>query len=450
VTEDNQAIFNHQTYAEYFACAWMKNNLDKVSLLQDDLFSKKNQNLRLIFDIMMAENSALHLAVIYRDTDLVSKHLDKSEVKDEGGRSPLQLLCTYGLEHPLLQTNKGHILKEFYIINDIEEVSTQYREIFKMLSHCDVFHIDHVFQWTCLEFAIRLKNLFAVEKFLERFGDSINLERLFECYDIGTLAIYSSQMSYPNLLGSVIKKESNILSVKIGIQEITLLHVAVNGIEGHNHTIMEERKKVITTLIECGLDVDQQCKEKRTPLHLAVNDDVIAKLLLDLGANINAIDKDAQNALHIALQNSKVNTRIVKLLIDKGIDVNGRDCNKRTPLHHCCRNGHYDALVILLEYGTNINAKDSMNHSPLYDAISRDNYNCVKMLLDHGADIKAVDNSGKTVLHAAFKDPNYLPEAEVILLFLSRGVDANKRDKEQKNCSRLCCNTSWIRKYRMA
>ncbi|CAH1381365.1 unnamed protein product, partial [Tenebrio molitor] len=227
--------------------------------------------------------------------------------------------------------------------------------------------------------------------------------RLFECYDIGTLAIYSSQMGYPNLLGSVIKKESNVLSVKIEINEITLLHLAVNGIKGNNHTIMEERKKVITTLIECGLDVDQQSNKKRTPLHFAANDDVIAKLLLDLGANINATDKDAQNALHIAFQNSKVNTRTVKLLIDRGIDVNGRDSYGRTPLHYCCRNGHYDALVILLECGTNINAKDSMNESPLYDAISRENYNCVKMLLDHGADINAVDNSGKTALHAAFK-----------------------------------------------
>ncbi|XP_068913159.1 uncharacterized protein [Tenebrio molitor] len=431
VTDDNQAIFNHQTYAEYFACAWMKNNLDKVSLLQDELFSKKNQNLRLIFDIMMAENSALHLAVIYRDTDLVSKHLDEREVKDECGRSPLQLLCTHGVEHSLLQINKGHISKEFYIINDIEEVSTQYREIFKMLSQCDVFEIDHVFQWTCLEFAIRLKNLFAVEKFLERFGDSINLERLFECYDIGTLAIYSSQMGYPNLLGSVIKKESNVLSVKIEINEITLLHLAVNGIKGNNHTIMEERKKVITTLIECGLDVNQQCNRKTTPLHFAANDDVIAKLLLDLGANINAIDKDAQNALHIALQNSKVNTTIVNLLIDKGIDVDVRDKYGITPLQYCCIKGHYDALVILLECGTNINAKDSMNRSPLYDAISRYNYNCVKMLLDHGADINAADNSGKTVLHAAsesFNQNNYY----CIEMLLDHGADINAVDNSGK------------------
>jgi hypothetical protein len=166
VTDDNQAIFNHQTYAEYFACAWMKRNLDKVSLLQDDLFTKKNENLRFIFDIMMAKNSALHLAVIYRHIELVSKHLDKREVKDKCGRSLLQLLCTYGVEHPRLQINNGHISKKFYIINNMEEVSTQYREIFNaMLSHCDVSQNDNVFQWTCLEFAIRLKNLFAVEKF---------------------------------------------------------------------------------------------------------------------------------------------------------------------------------------------------------------------------------------------------------------------------------------------
>ncbi|CAH1381382.1 unnamed protein product, partial [Tenebrio molitor] len=90
---------------------------------------------------------------------------------------------------------------------------------------------------------------------------------------------------------------------------------------------------------------------------------------------------------------------------------------------------------MLLDHGADINAVDNSGKTVLhaaFESFGGKNYNCIKMLLDHGADINAVDNSGKTVLHAAFKDPNYLPEVEVILLFLSRGVDANKRDKEQK------------------
>jgi hypothetical protein len=109
-------------------------------------------------------------------------------VKDEVGRNPLQLLCTYSVEHPPLWKQvytlssfykKEHVSYNYYDENYIEEVSTQHKEIFKMLSHCDVFQNDDVFEWNCLDYAIRLHNLFAVEKFLGRFGDSINLEKLF-------------------------------------------------------------------------------------------------------------------------------------------------------------------------------------------------------------------------------------------------------------------------------
>jgi ABC-type transporter Mla MlaB component len=212
VTDDNQAIFNHQTYAEYFACAWLKKNLDKVSLLQDSLFTKKNQNLKLIFDIMLAEKSELHLAVIYRDTNLVLKHLHKNEMKDEGGRNPLQLLCTYGVRYPVLIKMYGPLYWE----KEIEGVSTQYREIFKMLSHCDVFQKDDVFRWNCFDYTIRLRNLFAVDRFLERSEDSISLESLFEYYDITTLAYYSSQMGYANLLRTAIRKNPKALSARFG------------------------------------------------------------------------------------------------------------------------------------------------------------------------------------------------------------------------------------------
>jgi ankyrin repeat protein/energy-coupling factor transporter ATP-binding protein EcfA2 len=419
VTDDSQAIFNHQTYAEYFACAWMKNNLDKVSLLQDDLFTKKNQNLKFMFDIMLAENSALHLAVIYRHTELVSKHLDKIEVKDEGGRSPLQLLCSYGVEHSPLSLTEGtwwflypvkHISDREFSKNNIEGVSTQYREILKMLLYCSKLQNDDDFRWNCLEYAIRLHNLFAVEKILERFGDSISLESLFERYDTITLAYYSSQMGYANLLRAVIGKDSNVLSVKIGTCGLTLLHVAIVGVKKNNkfeQTLLEESIKVLTTLIECGLDVDERCIRKTTSLHLAseLDDDVIVKFLLEKEANINLIDRFGRNALHFALKNSKVNMGIVKLLIEKGIDAEAIDVYGKTPLHLCCREGHYDALV---------------------------------MLLNHGLDVQVATKYKINLLHAIFRQRE--PDKEMMNLVISKGTDVNGKDCYGRTALHYACN----------
>jgi ankyrin repeat protein len=447
VTDDNQAIFNHQTYAEYFACAWLKKNLDKVSLLQDSLFTKKNQNLKLIFDIMLAEKSELHLAVIYRDTNLVLKHLHKNEMKDEGGRNPLQLLCTYGVRYPVLIKMYGPLYWE----KEIEGVSTQYREIFKMLSHCDVFQKDGVFRWNCFDYTIRLRNLFAVDRFLERSEDSISLESLFIHYDTITLAYYSSKMVYPNLLRAAITKNSIALSVRFGYRSLTLLHVVIEEIKKNNEiapSIMEEGIQVITTLIECGLDVDGQCLCKRTALHYAseLNDDVIVKVLLEQGANINLTDKNGQNALHIALQNSEVNMRIIKLLIDKGIDVETKDQKGKTPLHFCCSRLHYDALIMLLNHDlpTKVVTKKKRN---LLHAIWRQrkpNKNVMSSLISKRVDINVKDFRGRTPLHyTCCRDFDLLDlcsfdhsdtsKANIISCLLENGASVNAKDLENKS-----------------
>jgi hypothetical protein len=161
VTDDNQVIFNHQTYAEYFACAWLKKNLNKVSLLQDDLFAAESKNLMFMFNIMLAENSALHLAVIHRDTNLILNHSDTSEMKDEGGRSPLHLLCAdnnddYSLSMMKIITSLFRSGMDYDHKNKFQQLSKQYREKFKMLSQCDVFQKDNIFGWNCLEVSRQL------------------------------------------------------------------------------------------------------------------------------------------------------------------------------------------------------------------------------------------------------------------------------------------------------
>jgi ankyrin repeat protein len=398
-----------------------------------------------MFDIMLAENSALHLAVIYKDTDLVSKHLHKNEVKDEGGRNPLQLLCTYGVEHPPLWKQvytlssfykKEHVSYNYYDENYIEGVSTQHKEIFKMLLHCDVFQNDNVFGWNCLDYAIRLHNLFAVEKLLERFGDSINLEKLFKDYGTITLAYYSSQLGYPNLLGAAIRKDSKVLSVKFGTCNLTLLHVTIIRIKRSNkfgQILMKEIIKGLTTLIERGLNVNSQCDCERTPLHLAseLDDDVIVKLLLEKGANINLTDDCRRNALHYALRNYKVNMRIVKLLIDKGIDTKAKDKNGRTPLYLCCIQGYYDPLVILLNHGRHAEIATKKKRNFLHTIFRqrrKPNKKIMSSLITKGADVNGEDLYGCTPLHYAC-DLHLLESS----LLSGENVDATDDHKEENN-----------------
>ena len=56
-----------------------------------------------------------------------------------------------------------------------------------------------------------------------------------------------------------------------------------------------------------------------------------ARLLVELGAYVNAIDKDDRTALHLA--SAEGSAKIVQLLIQHGADVNTQDKGLSTPLH---------------------------------------------------------------------------------------------------------------------
>jgi ankyrin repeat protein len=281
-----------------------------------------------------------------------------------------------------------------------------------------------LFEWNCLDYAIQLHNLFAVEKLLERFGDSINLEKLFKHYGSITLAYYSSQLGYLNLLGAAIRKDS----------KVALLHVAIIRIKRRNkfgQILMEGIIKGMTTLIERGLDVNSQCDCEKTPLHLAseLDDEAIVKFLLERGANINLTDDCRRNALHYALRNYRVNMRIVKLLIDKGIDTKAKDKNGRTALHLCCIKGYYDPLVMSLNHGRHaqVATKKKQNYLHKIFRQSKPNKEIMSSLLNKGANVNGKDLYGCTPLHYAC-DLHSLESS----LLSGEDVNATNDNKEKK------------------
>jgi ankyrin repeat protein len=90
--------------------------------------------------------------------------------------------------------------------------------------------------------------------------------------------------------------------------------------------------------------------------------------------------------LHAAAYDGKA--EIAKLLLQLGADVNAREVNGRTPLHHAANNGHLDVIDVLVCHGTDIEAKDNGGMTPLmWGRISRSgrSQQVVEKLLQYGA-----------------------------------------------------------------
>ena len=77
--------------------------------------------------------------------------------------------------------------------------------------------------------------------------------------------------------------------------------------------------------------------------------DEIVKLLIEKGIDINQIDEQGRNALHLAL--TRDHKEIVLLLIEKGIDINQTNKDGFNALHLACEEGHLEVVQILIEKG---------------------------------------------------------------------------------------------------
>jgi len=131
-------------------------------------------------------------------------------------------------------------------------------------------------------------------------------------------------------------------------------------------------------------------------------DVVKVRQLLDQGADINAKSGVFEwTPLHIAIAARK--TKIIELLIEKGADLEALDRDQRTPLHIAALSGfiedakpYTDMAKFLIEKGAEVNARDNSQSTPLHFAAFRGNVHMAELLIQKGADVNAVDKNGMT------------------------------------------------------
>ena len=128
-------------------------------------------------------------------------------------------------------------------------------------------------------------------------------------------------------------------------------------------------------------------------------------LLLDFGADIDAVDGDGDTALIRACGSTSINAaqrvELIERLIERGASIDHMNDRGETALYFAARfaGDIPEALPVLLRLGADPNLKNPWSElAPIHWA---DSGEAVLQLLECGADANAVDRSGKTAREQA-------------------------------------------------
>ena len=222
------------------------------------------------------------------------------------------------------------------------------------------------------------------------------------------------------------------------------LHVALRGI----YDFDQDRISIVRLLLERGADVHAQDKVDTTPLQLASCNGMaeIARVLLDAGATANSKGLNGRSPLHEAVGGGhspfiENYVLIAKLLLERGADVDVPDDDGRTSLHLASYFVKVELALALLSAGAYANAKDTEGQTPLHlvvmsqypDNSEGNRVGIAQLLLDHGADMNAKDNDHATPLDLA----SLHERTEITALLLEYGGKANAKIGNQWTAPQL-------------
>ena len=122
---------------------------------------------------------------------------------------------------------------------------------------------------------------------------------------------------------------------------------------------------------------------------------------------------------------SKVCGEHAKILIEVGADVNACDRQGITPLMFASAFSETELVKILLSKKADVHAKDEEGHTPLFWAVTHsDNVENVQVLIKSGADVNAVNSAGLTVLMSALNNND---DIGIIRCLIDNGADVNAK-----------------------
>ena len=209
------------------------------------------------------------------------------------------------------------------------------------------------------------------------------------------------------------------------------LHIAARNID----------IETVQLLVDCGADVNALNEDGQTPLHRAAVGEYdcpdVCSILLKQKAKIDAVDKDGNQPLHLALRRGYARTS--HFLLSNRADVNALNGDGQTPLHTAA-GGEKDCpelCSILLKHNAKIDVVDKDGNQPLHLACEAGLTSTVQHLLDCNADVFATSNSHQTSLHKAACSKRDCPE--VCVMLIAKGAQVNATDGNGDTSLQVAC-----------
>ena len=150
----------------------------------------------------------------------------------------------------------------------------------------------------------------------------------------------------------------------------------------------------------------------------------VIKILIENGADVNDLNNEGLNVLHMASQGNRTNS-LIYFYEKYKLDMMAVDYVNSTPLHWASYVGAEDSFSYLITLKIDINFQDKEGLTPLHLAVISERTRIVKKLIHLGADKNIRDKSNRTPLDLAIKK--------------------NKKNIEQLLNSNRCCKLCTIK-----
>ncbi|XP_048880234.1 B-cell lymphoma 3 protein isoform X2 [Brienomyrus brachyistius] len=194
---------------------------------------------------------------------------------------------------------------------------------------------------------------------------------------------------------------------------IQILLQAGKGLDIYNNllqtplhlAVITHQVLLVQLLLSAGADPTMLDRHGQTAAHLCCEHGLSSclGLLLRHPASQTCLkvrNYEGLTVLHLAVQNS--NKELVKMILDSGADINAVDFKSgRSPLIHAVENNSMEMINFLIESGSNVNMQSYSGNTALHSACGRGQVEAVRVLLKNGADSSLKNYHNDTALMVA-------------------------------------------------